>query len=71
MTDPQVVHYFDNPPAAAYDLLLKLMIGQGYVPRTCLLDGRVVLSEMNAGHDPCKGCAGPRKTCHGRPQETA
>lgn len=64
-------HYFDDPTAANGDSLLLLCIRQGYVPKTCLLAGAIVLAETQAGRDPCAGCAGPRSICGGRPQSSA
>jgi hypothetical protein len=64
------LHYFDDPDGAAErnDVMLQMAIGQGYVPKTCLLAGRVVMSEVNAGRDACAGCEGPREVCKGRPK---
>ena len=59
-------HYFDQDIADSDDIHLKMAINQGYVPKTCLLNGLVVMSEINKNHDPCKGCYGPREKCHGR-----
>jgi hypothetical protein len=48
-----------------------MMIRQGYVPETCTLDdqlaGPLIWEEVNAGRDPCAGCAADRSICHGRP----
>lgn len=63
-------HYFEELQADSTDLLLKMAIGQGYVPTTCLLTGRVVMSEVQASRDPCAGCNGPRNRCHGRRKRT-
>lgn len=62
------IHYFDQDIADADDLLLQMAKGQGYVPATCLLGGRVVMAEVNCGRDACAGCEGPREKCHGRPR---
>lgn len=64
------LHYFDDDKADATDLLLQMCIGQGYVPNTCLLAGRVVIEEVNLGRDPCGGCNGPRAKCYGRPRKS-
>jgi hypothetical protein len=60
------LHYFDQDAADQGDIMLGMATMQGYVPKTCLLAGVVVMSEINAGRDPCAGCAGPREKCHGR-----
>lgn len=63
-------HYFDKPEGEPItDLLLQMGKDQGYVPKTCLLGGIVVMAEVNAGKDPCAGCNGPREKCHGRPRK--
>ncbi len=59
-------HYFNQDSPDQDDIILKMAIGQGYVPKTCLLGGMVVMGLMNRGDDPCTGCNGPRKRCHGR-----
>lgn len=64
-------HYFDKDRADDSDFGLSMAKMQGYVPQTCLLGGRVVMSEVNAGKDPCAGCNGPREKCHGRPKRDA
>ena len=61
-------HYFEQESADQDDMLLKMAIGQGYVPQTCLLGGTVIFGLVNQGQDPCKGCEGPREQCHGRPK---
>jgi hypothetical protein len=61
-------HYFDDPAADPDDALLGLMVKQGYVPPTCLLNGRSVFALTTQGDDPCAGCDGPRARCHGRPK---
>jgi len=60
------LHYFDQLEADTDDINLAMAKGQGYVPRTCLLGGIVVMWEINKGHDPCAGCEGPRDKCKGR-----
>lgn len=60
-------HYFYDSEADRDDVLLGMAKMQGYVPQSCLLGGAVVMSEMNAGKDPCAGCNGPRDKCKGRP----
>lgn len=65
------LHYFSQDIADFDDWQLGMAKQQGYVPQTCLLGGIVVMSEVNAGRDPCPGCAGPREKCHGRPPKPA
>lgn len=36
--------------------MLKLCIGQGYVPADCKLDGMLVWLLINEGKNPCDGC---------------
>ena len=60
------LHYFEQAVADEDDMFLAMSIGQGYVPRTCLLGGEVVMGEVNKGNDPCAGCNGPREKCQGR-----
>jgi hypothetical protein len=62
-------HYFDQPKADEDDMLLMMAKGQSYVPLNCLLGGMFVMSEINAGRDPCAGCEGPRERCLGRPKQ--
>lgn len=64
-------HYFDDPAGSAGDFMLTMAKGQGYVPRTCLLGGQVVMGLVNKGDDPCAGCEGPRDVCKGRPKRHA
>lgn len=64
-------HYFDQAEADSDDGLLTMCKMQGYVPRTCLLGGMVVMAETNAGRSACRGCEGPREKCHGKPKRTA
>lgn len=61
-------HYFEQAEADSDDFLLSMVKEQGYVPKRCLLGGRVVLSEVNAGRNPCWGCEGPREKCGGEPK---
>jgi len=60
------LHYFDQEKADDTDIMLKMVINQGYAPNTCLLGGIVVMNEVNKRNDPCAGCEGPREKCHGR-----
>ena len=60
------LHYFDQEKADEDDLMLQMAIQQGYVPTTCLLNGKVVMDEVFKGKDPCAGCNGPREKCRGR-----
>jgi len=59
-------HYFEQEKADEDDIALQMMIKQGYVPKTCLLNGKIVWGLMGKGKDPCKGCNAPREKCHGR-----
>jgi hypothetical protein len=61
------LHYFNQVKPDADDLFLRMAVQQGYVPKTCLLGGEVVMGLVNSGADPCKGCEGPRAKCLGRP----
>lgn len=61
-------HYFDQGQADPDDFMLKACINQGYVPPTCLLNGAIVLAEVNAARVPCAGCEAPREKCHGSPR---
>lgn len=58
-------HYFDQDKADP-DFFLQMAIDQGYVPKTCLLGGELVMATINTSEDPCKGCRGPREKCEGR-----
>jgi hypothetical protein len=60
-------HYFEQGRPDEDDIQLKMAIGQGYVPKTCLLNGIVVMSEVSEARHPCDGCGGPREKCHGHP----
>lgn len=62
------LHYFDQEIADEDDINLAMAIGQGYVPKTCLLNGMVVMYEVNKGNNPCWGCNGPREKCKGKPK---
>lgn len=66
---------FDDGPTlaeeqerAAKDVLLQAAIGQGYVPKTCLLAGVVVMAATQMDGDACAGCNIEREKCHGRPK---
>jgi len=48
------------------DILLDMCINQGYVPKTCTLDGRIVIGLTTSQGDACKGCNEDRKICKGR-----
>lgn len=62
-------HYFEQEEADTDDMLLVMAIAQGYVPKTCLLGGAVVMAEIQETRDPCSGCHSPRKKCFGRLEE--
>ncbi len=49
------------------DTMLKMAIGQGYIPATCIADGGLVMATVSEGKDPCKGCNHDRNICKGRP----
>ena len=59
-------HYFEQDEADEDDIELIMCIEQGYVPKTCLLNGAIVFSLINGGIDPCKGCECSREKCKGR-----
>jgi hypothetical protein len=59
-------HYFEQPAADKDDMFLEMAKAQGYVPKTCLLGGIVVMDEINNHRNPCHGCEGPRDKCKGR-----
>ena len=61
-------HYFDQDAADTDDLQLGMAKMQGYVPKTCLLGGAIVMGEVSAGNNPCWGCEGPREKCYGGPK---
>lgn len=50
----------------------QMMIQQGYVPPTCMLDDKVagplIWQETNAGRSPCWGCNHDRAVCKGQPK---
>lgn len=62
------LHYFNDGKADPTDFKLVMAKRQGYVPVGCLLAGIVVMSIMNEGGDPCKGCSCDRSKCRGRPE---
>ena len=62
-------HYFEQETADADDMQLGMAKMQGYVPKTCLLGGPVVMGEVAANRSPCWGCEGPREKCHGKPKQ--
>jgi hypothetical protein len=59
-------HYFDQDRPDSDDIMLRLCVEQGYVPRGCLLGGQIVWGLVNQRADPCRGCAGSREKCRGR-----
>lgn len=59
-------HYFHQDKADSDDYRLQIVIDQGYVPRTCLLGGALVMGLINNMKDPCEECDGPREICHGK-----
>ena len=61
-------HYFEQDSADQDDMLLGMAKMQGYVPKTCLLGGVVVMAEIQAGKSACAGCNGPRDKCKGKPK---
>jgi hypothetical protein len=65
-------HYFDQDEADKDDFQLFMAKTQGYVPKTCLLNGIVVMDAIRHGrYHPCDGCRGPRDKCKGRPWSQA
>ena len=66
--DTMKPHYFDQDKADADDILLGMAKMQIYIPQTCLLGGLIVMGAINNGDNPCWGCEGPRKKCHGQPK---
>lgn len=58
-------HYFNQDRADDDDHELGMAMMQGYVPKTCLLNGVVVMAEVAGGRKPCWRCNGPRARCHG------
>ena len=63
------LNYFNQNKADKNDMILEMAIMQGYVPKTCLLNGAIVMSEITCSRDPCAGCNCPRDKCHGRPRQ--
>ena len=59
-------HYFEQDTADKDDMQLMMAKAQGYVPKTCLLGGMTVMSEIREAHNPCDGCEAPRNKCFGR-----
>jgi len=60
-------HYFGQDTADEDDIELKMAKGQGYVPKTCLLGGMLVMGIIReTTKSPCDGCEGPRAKCLGR-----
>lgn len=62
-------HYFEQEEADKDDFQLGMAKMQGYVPKTCLLGGMVVMAEVINGRNPCWGCNGPRDKCHGKERQ--
>ena len=62
-------HYFNQAEADVDDIQLGMAKMQGYVPKTCLLGGVVVMDEIGKGRNPCWGCNGPRELCKGKPKQ--
>lgn len=62
-------HYFTQDAADSDDFKLGMAKMQGYVPKTCLLNGETVMSEVALGRNPCWGCEGPREQCKGKPKQ--
>ena len=52
----------------------QIMIGQGYIPRTCTLDSRItgplIYKEISTNRSPCAGCNADRNVCNGKPFDT-
>lgn len=61
-------HYFEQDKADEDDFQLVMAKMQGYVPKTCLLGGVVVMTDIDNGKCPCCGCEGPRDKCLGKPK---
>ncbi len=59
-------HYFEQDASDSDDIHLMMAKNQGYVPKTCLLGGIVVMDEIQNARHPCDGCACPREKCHGK-----
>lgn len=62
-------HYFNQDTADTDDVRLGMAKMQGYVPKTCLLGGAIVMQEVDIGNNPCWGCNGPRERCHGKEKQ--
>lgn len=61
-------HYFEQDKPDEDDMQLRMAIGQGYVPKGCLLGGPLVMEIITKSGNPCTGCEGPREKCLGRPK---
>ena len=61
-------HYFNQETADADDHLLGMAKMQGYVPKTCLLGGAVVMGSVNSSQSPCSLCNCDRNKCGGKPK---
>ena len=59
-------HYFEQGEADKDDIHLQMAKAQGYVPKTCLLGGSLVMEVIKGAQNPCKGCEAPRDKCKGR-----
>lgn len=51
------------------DPMFDMVVERGYVPKTCLLPGMMVLHITNAEGDACKRCNHDRAVCGGRPKK--
>lgn len=51
------------------DTWKEMMIHQGYVPKKCQLNGKIIWGLINRSEDPCAGCNVPRNECGGRPAD--
>lgn len=60
------LNYFEDEKADPNDHFLNMSIMQGYVPKTCLLNGQLVWGLISDGKDPCDGCNCYRNKCKGR-----
>jgi len=63
------LHYFEQDKADTDDVNLQMAVAQGYVPTTCLLNGQVVMDEIQNQRNPCWGCSAPREKCNGKLKE--
>ena len=63
-------HYFEQDEADADDIQLSMAKHQGYIPKTCLLGGILVMHLIGTGENPCWGCEAPREKCGGRPNQS-